>query len=62
MTRRTLAEKIEDAISAIPASNPMVLSLRQRTLGDLLDRDVLRKIAQIAATCANGENAPDTER
>jgi len=55
MTVRTMADKIEDAISAIPASNPMVISPYQKTLGDLLDRNVLRKIAQIAAAVANGE-------
>lgn len=61
MTERTLVEKIEDSIRAIPATNPGYISFRQETLGDLLSSAVLRKIAQIAAACADGEKASDKE-
>lgn len=51
----TLADKIADAIAAIPASNPGYISVRQETLGDLLSREVILKIAQVAAATAKPE-------
>lgn len=45
----TLADRIEKRIRAIPASNPGYVAVTRETLGDLLARDLLRKIALEAA-------------
>jgi hypothetical protein len=56
MTERHLVDQISEAIAVIPANNPGYIAVYQETLGDILSRDVIRKIAQIAAAVASGEN------
>ncbi len=45
-----LAKKIEAAIKNIPASNSSYISFRQETLSDILNDNLLTKIANIAAS------------
>ena len=46
---RTLADKIEKAIRAIPAQNPGYISSHSETLGRLLSPAIIREIARVAA-------------
>jgi hypothetical protein len=44
-----LVDRIEQRIRDIPTSNPMYITVQRETLGNLLDRMLVRKIAEIAA-------------
>lgn len=49
----TLVDRIEDRIRAIPASNPGYIAFYPETLGHVLSRPLLRRIAEEAAeVCA----------
>lgn len=48
----TLADRIEARIRDIPASNPGYISVVRETLGAVLSRELLRKIAEEAAIVA----------
>ncbi len=41
-------DRIADAISRIPATNPSYIAVGQETLGDVLSQGMIRKIAQVA--------------
>ena len=43
----TLIEYIEQSIRDIPARNSSYLSLYPETLGSILDRDLIRRIAEV---------------
>jgi hypothetical protein len=45
----TLADRIEKRIAEIPASNPGYMAMTNETLGTVLDRNLLRRIAEEAA-------------
>ncbi len=46
---KTLADRIEERIRAIRASNRGYITVRQETLSNLLENALLRKIAEVAA-------------
>ena len=49
----TLADRIEKRIRRIPASNPAYISFVPKTLGNVLDAELLRFIALEAANVAD---------
>lgn len=57
MTEEQLADKIELAIRNIPANNPGYISVRNTTLDDQLSRGLLRRVAEVAAAVAHGQDA-----
>jgi len=54
-----LADKIEAKIREIPASHGGYITVAPSNLGRVLDGALLRKIAEVAATVANGELGGD---
>jgi len=50
-----LVDRIRRRISAIPATNPGILSLYPDTLSDILSHSLLQKIAKEAAAAAREE-------
>lgn len=51
----TLADRIEARIREIPASNPGVISFAKPALHRVLDRDLIRRIAEEAAAVMDEE-------
>lgn len=54
----TLAERIEERIREMPACNPGYLAVVPETLGRVLHRELIRKIAEVAAAEAGREALP----
>lgn len=57
----TLAEKIEAAVRDIPANNPSYISFRQEKLSDVVSRELIKSIAQVAANIACADRRAPTD-